>query len=386
MRDRSVSVARVMAAQRTLIVGDIHGCHAELLDLVDRAALARDDRLLSVGDFVDRGPETPELLRLFRDETWADAIQGNHERKHVTSFAGTVKPARSQLISRQQIGEQAYPAAVAWFDALPRWAELDDVLVVHGFYEPGLPVSEQREKVIVGTLGGEMYLKKTYDAPWYSLYDGEKPLVVGHHDYRRDGQPFVHRDRVFGVDTSCVHGSRLTGLLVPEFRFVSVASRGDHWRALQAQHGEIAAPPRDSERTLWSQYVAGSLGELEGLRFSVLERLRDVAGAHAELRDEAPREAEALDALFADCERRAAALAATLRTRAADVIAALRADGYDALSHADQGRRFSDQVGPRPERALLHKARLGRLDAGEVMRAQKTPEALGELERALAPS
>jgi hypothetical protein len=58
-------------------------------------------------------------------------------------------------------------------------------------------------------------------------------------DYLRNGVPFVYQDRVFGLDTSCVHGGRLTGLVLPEFRFVSVPSRGDHWTALR-QHYRIA--------------------------------------------------------------------------------------------------------------------------------------------------
>ena len=41
---------------RTLIIGDIHGCYDELRDLLEVAAVAADDVVVSVGDLVDRGP------------------------------------------------------------------------------------------------------------------------------------------------------------------------------------------------------------------------------------------------------------------------------------------------------------------------------------------
>jgi serine/threonine protein phosphatase 1 len=223
-----------------LIVGDIHGCYVELMELVDRAGLSAGDEVLSVGDFLDRGPANGACLEFFRTQANGSAITGNHERKHLRSAAGEVTPAISQKITRLQLGSD-YPACLSFLRTLPRHRELPDVTVVHGFWEPGVPLERQRDSVIIGTLSGEHHLQKHYSQPWYELYDGPKPLVVGHHDYRKDGEPLVHRDRVYALDTSCVHGGRLTGLLVPEFRFVSVPSRGDHWESQLRDFAEQAA-------------------------------------------------------------------------------------------------------------------------------------------------
>src|SRR3546814_1363745 len=67
-------------AGRDFIVGDLHGC----LDLlqVELARIAFDptrDRLFSVGDLTDRGPDSMGCLRLLR-EPWFYAVHGNHER------------------------------------------------------------------------------------------------------------------------------------------------------------------------------------------------------------------------------------------------------------------------------------------------------------------
>lgn len=95
---------------KTLVIGDIHGCYTELLDLLDLAGLAEGDQIIALGDIVDRGPETPQVLDFFRDHRNAHSLMGNHERKHVRWAHHEVKPALSQLISREQLGE-AYPAA-----------------------------------------------------------------------------------------------------------------------------------------------------------------------------------------------------------------------------------------------------------------------------------
>lgn len=68
---------------RTLIVGDIHGCYRELLELFDNAALGADDIVVSVGDLVDRGPDPAAVVRWFRAREHAVVLMGNHERKHV---------------------------------------------------------------------------------------------------------------------------------------------------------------------------------------------------------------------------------------------------------------------------------------------------------------
>jgi hypothetical protein len=51
---------------------------------------------------------------------------------------------------------------------------------------------------------------------------------AGHRDYSGTKQPLIYRDRVYGLDTRCCYGGWLTGLLLPDFKLISVASRGDH--------------------------------------------------------------------------------------------------------------------------------------------------------------
>src|SRR4029077_4783086 len=113
-----------------------------------------------------------------------------------------VKLARSQKISKMQFGE-TYPDALAFMSELPLCLDLSNALVVHGYFEPGLPLSQQRATVLCGTMGGDKHLRAQFDRPWYELYDGDKPLLVCHHNYSNSDQPFIYQDRVFGPDTDC---------------------------------------------------------------------------------------------------------------------------------------------------------------------------------------
>ncbi len=223
---------------KTLIVGDIHGCWDEFQALLDLAALGSDDRIISLGDLVDRGPQSPRVLRFFRDTPNASAIMGNHERKHVRAERGETNLAQSQSISILQIGDD-YTAALDYMRALPTFLELPEADLVHGFFEPGVPLAEQRDTVIVGATSGETYLNERLDRPWYTLYDGAKPLIVGHRNYLGLSRPLLYppeAPRVYALDTSCVYGGALTGLILPDFRLISVPSRANYWEELQREY------------------------------------------------------------------------------------------------------------------------------------------------------
>lgn len=220
---------------KTLIVGDIHGSYVELQELIATAGIAEDDTIIALGDIVDRGPETPQVLDFFHHQSNACSLMGNHERKHVRGARGEVELAMSQIIARGQFGD-AYADALAIMAAFPLYLDLPQAIVVHGYLEPDVLLEQQLEIVLCGTMGGERYLQNRYDQPWYTLYKGEKPVIVGHRDYLRNGQPFVYQDRIFGLDTSCVNGKRLTGIILPDFNIFSVPSRGDLWNDMRREY------------------------------------------------------------------------------------------------------------------------------------------------------
>lgn len=223
-----------------LIVGDIHGCHAEFLELLDRAGVGPEDEIIAIGDIVDRGPDSRAVLDFFRQRPKASSILGNHERKHLRSARGEIEPAVSQAIVRRELGDD-YSEYLSFMETWPRHRVLPEAILVHGFWEPGVPLEQQRDNVVVGTMSGEQYLKEHYGWPWYEYYDGPLPLIVGHRHYRGDGEPLVWRDRVFALDTGCCYGFRLTGLVLPEFRFVTLPARANHWEATRRRYPDLTS-------------------------------------------------------------------------------------------------------------------------------------------------
>jgi serine/threonine protein phosphatase 1 len=265
----------------------MHGCFDEVRELIDRVGLSADDDLIAVGDILDCGPESPAVLGFFQHRPNARSLLGNHERKHLDWWRGRIAPALSQRITRLQLGEKRYPAVCAYLDTLPRYLELPEAIVVHGFLEPGVPLAEHRETVLVGVMSGQAYLQERYSRPWYELYDGEKAVIVGHQDYLATGAPFVFHDRVFGIDTGCYRSGALTGLLLPEFHLISVPARADHYRAVRAAYAsQVKAATRSARSELAADGARGADIEM------VLRRLFDYIMAEhwrvlGELRNEA---------------------------------------------------------------------------------------------------
>jgi serine/threonine protein phosphatase 1 len=159
---------------QTLVIGDIHGCFHELQALLDRAGLVHGDAILSLGDCVDRGPETPQVLNFFREHPNAQALMGNHERKHVRGSRGEIALARSQQISKIQFGE-TYSEALAFMDGLPMYLNLPEALLVHGYLEPGLPVERQTPGSCAATEAAKNIYRPSMTGPGMSCTMGTSP-------------------------------------------------------------------------------------------------------------------------------------------------------------------------------------------------------------------
>jgi serine/threonine protein phosphatase 1 len=223
-------------AMSTFIIGDIHGCYDELDALLDKAALSANDTIIALGDLVNRGPKPAQVMRWLSETPNARSIKGNHEHYHIEATKKGAPPGNATLLTRWDLNHD-YDAAITVFEALPLYIELDEALLVHGFYEPGVPIQAQKSGMLLGLDEAESELKARFDRPWYELYDGDKPIIVGHRDYTDEQKPFIMEGRVYGLDTRCVYGGSLTGLLLPEWRLVSVPVRSDHWADLKQRHG-----------------------------------------------------------------------------------------------------------------------------------------------------
>ena len=73
---------------RDFVIGDLHGCYDKLMACLDDVDFDRRvDRVFSVGDLIDRGPDSERCLRLVH-EPWFFAVMGNHEAMMIDATLG----------------------------------------------------------------------------------------------------------------------------------------------------------------------------------------------------------------------------------------------------------------------------------------------------------
>jgi serine/threonine protein phosphatase 1 len=203
---------------RTVVVGDIHGCYEELLDLMDRVGPAAGDRVISVGDLVTKGPNNSAVIDYFRSEKNRSAVIGNHDRVLLEKYLG--HDVKLETFHAQAIAEfgDRFGAYMDWVAALPPYIDLGDYLVVHAGLRPGRSLAEQDltdlteiRQVLIGDK----------PIPWFDAYSGKQTVIFGHWVF---GEPLV-RENAIGIDTGCVYGGRLTACVLPERHLVSVPAR-----------------------------------------------------------------------------------------------------------------------------------------------------------------
>jgi polynucleotide kinase-phosphatase len=228
------------------VIGDVHGCRAELEQLLTelgytlehdaagRPVVARHPegrRAIFVGDLVDRGPDTPGVLRLVMGMVAAGTafcVAGNHEVKLLKALRGkNVRRSHGLDASMEQLeGESAeFRAAVDRFiDGLIGHYVLDGgrLVVAHaGLIERyhGRASGRVRDFCLYGQTTGETDeygLPVRY--PWAQEYRGRAVVLYGHTPV-----PATEwLNNTLCLDTGCVFGGRLTALNYPERTVVSV--------------------------------------------------------------------------------------------------------------------------------------------------------------------
>ncbi|MEP6560889.1 MAG: polynucleotide kinase-phosphatase [Nakamurella sp.] len=227
-------------------IGDVHGCRAELESLLQELGyrLIRDEagrpvdavhaegrRAIFLGDLVDRGPDTPGVLRLAMgmvNTGHALAVPGNHEHKLIRALRGNkVVVGHGLAESLDQLGRETpeFRAEVAsWCYGLVSHLVLDDgrLVVAHaGLKEAyqGRASGRVRSFALYGDSTGEtdeFGLPVRYQ--WANDYRGKAMVLYGH-------TPIPEPEWVNNtlcLDTGCVFGGRLTALRYPEKQIVSV--------------------------------------------------------------------------------------------------------------------------------------------------------------------
>lgn len=219
-----------MQRGRLIAVGDIHGCHEEFQELLQRVSPVRGDVLVLLGDLVNRGPASSEVLALAR-QVGAICLLGNHERR-LKRFR---QSGRASLL---KAGDRATLAQLTRAD----WSQIEampllhhelaaDVVCVHGGFLPGRPWWGQSEDIVtriqvVDSLGrARKRTEAPGGTPWHQLWKGPPFVVYGH----TPAANVVRRTWSLCLDTGCATGGRLSAWIHPDDRIVQVPARATYW-------------------------------------------------------------------------------------------------------------------------------------------------------------
>ncbi len=211
--------------QRTIVIGDLHGCFDEARELLDRLAVTETDRVLFAGDVVDRGPKPRECVELAMRH---ECILGNHEEKHLQHRKRKDEDlSPDHLRTRRALGPEHY----AYFAKLPTFVRLPEhgAVLVHAGVMPGVPIESQDPYHLLHAQCIHPPDRKSFwpsKAPsthafWTNHWRGPERVIFGHTVVNR---PLVGEHAV-GIDTGCCFGGPLTAVVLPGWEIVSVASR-----------------------------------------------------------------------------------------------------------------------------------------------------------------
>jgi predicted phosphodiesterase len=205
----------------TIIVGDVHGCLIELEELLHVAGYTATDALVLTGDLVAKGPDSQGVVQLVR-EKGGISVLGNHDA-HVLKVGRTGEGKRHH----EQVAKSLTDDDWRYLESMPLVFEVPavNVVVVHGGLVPGVPFAQQDRDTVINMRSfdaeGKPSKRIEGGVPWASRWFGPQLAVFGH-DAVRGLQQYTH---AMGLDTGCVYGRRLTGLVMPEKRLVSVDAR-----------------------------------------------------------------------------------------------------------------------------------------------------------------
>jgi len=211
---------------RLIAIGDIHGCHQEFADLLERIEFSPEDQLVLLGDLVNRGPDSCRVIDLARQHR-AISLLGNHELRLLnyrkTGDKMYLKETDEDTYQKLRPEDWAYLAEMPLTHAI----EELNIVFVHGGFLPNEPWQKQPASVVtrIQVIDRDGKPAKRADGddlpPWADLWSGPPFVVYGH-----TPRPDIYKLKwSVGIDTACVMGGHLTAYILPEKRFVQVKAR-----------------------------------------------------------------------------------------------------------------------------------------------------------------
>jgi serine/threonine protein phosphatase 1 len=202
-------------------IGDIHGCYHQLIDLLGRIPIDWSrDRLVFMGDYIDRGPNSFEVVDYLvglqarhRDIVF---LKGNHEQMLADYLSG--RDRMTYLFNGGRLTLESYlkhaspdaqypipPAHLQFFESLVMYFETENYIFVHAGLRQNLPLDQQSPEDLLWIREKFIHTKHSFG----------KRVIFGHTPLQ---EPLVQSNKI-GIDTGAVYGNKLTCVQLPEELF-----------------------------------------------------------------------------------------------------------------------------------------------------------------------
>lgn len=210
----------------TFAIGDIHGCHRALLDILRQCrdyTQGQTHRLVFIGDYVDRGPDSGAVIATLRDLEQRHApdmvvcLLGNHEQMMLDAvdtgdpmnwlFNGGGETLQSYGVRNPKSLPQE---DVAWIRDLPLSFDDGKRFFVHAGVDPDHPLDRQAREALLWIRGPFHRSNKDYGR-----------LIIHGHTPMENGRVEIKANRI-NIDTACVYGGVLTAAVFTQDRIAPV--------------------------------------------------------------------------------------------------------------------------------------------------------------------
>ncbi|TAE59418.1 MAG: serine/threonine protein phosphatase [Nostocales cyanobacterium] len=165
---------------RRIIIGDVHGYYHGLMRLLDKIAPTSTDKVYFLGDLIDRGPESAQVVDFVKQNNYP-CLLGNHEQMLLSALSGGFSSSQgiqAWLFSGGQATITSYKTAqiptdhIEWLRQLPTYIDLGDVWLTHAGVDPNKAVTEQTTEELCW-IRDEFH---SMELPYFT----NKLIVVGH--------------------------------------------------------------------------------------------------------------------------------------------------------------------------------------------------------------
>jgi serine/threonine protein phosphatase 1 len=212
-----------MSEGRIFAIGDIHGYLNKLRALMSKISPDPErDQLVFLGDYVDRGPQSREVVDYILELQWlypnTVCLMGNHEQMFLEYLAnprdpwtflinGGVETIHSYELTGDDPVSKLPQEHMDFLNGLKPYHDSDEYIFVHAGLRVGVPLQEQ-------TLDDLIWIRSEFiDSP----HDFGRRVIFGHTPFAR---PLIHPNKI-GIDTGAGYGGKLTGLVLPDLTFHS---------------------------------------------------------------------------------------------------------------------------------------------------------------------